>query len=150
MDLKIQFYECNQCGAMIYPDKQSSSKGERIHIEKHAIPKLLNDAELLKQNDVTVQRFKGMTKAEILSTLKAEQKKIRNIRLAEVDKKEKEHKKIGNGVTQPVHKKVTRTHNETEITLFLERHPAVVEGDKTNGSHKCPLCGYTLASWNKK
>ena len=56
IDLKIQYQECDSCGAMVYPHNLISSKGEKIKIEKFV---LQADADKTRKdiilNDITVK-----------------------------------------------------------------------------------------------
>ena len=157
MDLGIISHECNQCGAVIYPHNSVSTKGEKIKVEKHPIPKPVEnmlDEELMSQslyneiqagvhdNILSLKRFKGKSrKNDVIDTLKAEHMSNRNIRLSEINTKETEIRAKA--------KSVTRTDTETEITFEAERHLATLEGDENIGQQKCPICGFVLVSWNK-
>ena len=166
MDLGIQHQTCNQCGAMIYPQSIISTKGEKVKVEIIDILKLvssLTDDELMtleKYNDIQnglydnrpdldLTQFKGKTYSETVNIRKVKFQTMRDNKIAEANKKEKEYKKIGIGVSQPISKKVTRVETETEVTLNVERYLAVLEGNESTGNQKCPICGFVLVSWNK-
>jgi len=164
MDLGIQSQECNQCGAMIYPNSLISTKGEQIKVEKYTLPKLassMTDDELILQKlydeiqvglhdaNPNLKRFKGKVRVtEVTDILRAEHQARRNAAVAVVNQKELDYKRMGNGVSQLISKNVTRTEMETEVTLEIKRHLAILTGNKNNGTQKCPLCGFVLVSWN--
>jgi hypothetical protein len=66
--------------------------------------------------------------------------KEKNDQIKHANNKESSYKKVS--------KNVTRTESETEVILKVERHLALIEGDEYTGLHKCPLCGFVLATWN--
>jgi hypothetical protein len=79
----------------------------------------------------------SMTKPDNLT--EEEYTPIKNLSLNNINVIDSEYKKVS--------RNVKRIDTEKEITLEIERYPAIIEGDENNGYLICPICESILVSW---
>lgn len=159
MDLGIAYHECNQCGAMIYPNTSVNSTGARAYqktlrfmpsgnamTDEQMLPmKLYNDIQSGKHDDdpeLSLLKNKTYIDAVVMRRNSYSIKRTANM--------EKNRTEAKSEITELKKKAALVTSRETEdgITIEAERHESLVEGSKKKGTSKCPVCGLVLMSWS--
>ncbi len=160
IDLGIAWFECSNCGALIYPPPTISSKGVRKHVraielppppekvpEEALMPKWLYDDIQAGKHDANprLARFRGRKYDECIAVLRAEYGDWRDQFIAgrrvEADKLEGELRKKATSVS--------RRETEDSIVIEAEGFEAVIEGNEMEGRVRCPRCGSVLCEWRK-